>query len=100
MDERNRKTEEDLGSPGPAIAGSIGSCLVAAISVDMLLAGLGVTSWLTGAGVGALLGFGIVAMTMLSDAVFSGWGWRLYVIQMSYRAIYLVLMGAICGSWR
>jgi len=48
---------------------------------------------------GALLGLGVVAMTMLSDSLFSGWGWKLYFIQMSYRATYLVLMGAICGGW-
>jgi hypothetical protein len=46
-----------------------------------------------------LLGLGIVAMTMLSDALFSGWGTRLYLIQVSYRALYLVVMGAICGAW-
>ena len=45
------------------------------------------------------LGFGVVAMTMLSDSLFSGWGWRLYGIQVGYRATYLVLMGAICGGW-
>jgi hypothetical protein len=43
---------------------------------------------------------GIVGMTMLSDSLFSGWGWPLYLIQVGYRATYLVLMGAICGGWR
>ena len=52
-----------------------------------------------GIGMGLLLGLGIVAMAMLSDALFSGWSARLYAIQAGYRATYLVLMGAICGSW-
>ena len=38
-------------------------------------------------------------MTMLSDSLFSGWGWKLYVIQTSDRALYLVLVGALYGGW-
>ena len=66
------KPRDQLGAPGPAMLG---------------------------AGIGGLLGLGIVGMTMLSDSLFSGWGWPLYLIQVGYRAIYLVLMGAICGGW-
>lgn len=93
------KPREQLGSPGAAMAGSVVSCLVAATAVDALVASVGADSVLAGAGVGVVLGFGIVAMTMLSDSLFSGWGWRLYAIQMGYRASYLVLMGAISGGW-
>ena len=38
-------------------------------------------------------------MTMLSDSLFSGWGWKLYGIQTSYRALYLVLIGAVHGGF-
>lgn len=93
------KSEDQLGSPGPAMAGSVLSCFVAASAVSYLVAATGTSSAAGGAGLGALLGFGVVAMTMLSDSLFSGWGWRLYAIQVGYRAIYLVLMGAICGAW-
>ena len=94
------KTEAELGPQAPAILGSVVSCLVAATTVDFLLAATGTATLLGGAGLGLVLGLGVVAMTMLSDSLFSGWGWRLYFIQMSYRAGYLVLMGAICGAWR
>ena len=94
------KTEDQLGPQGPAIAGSVVSCLVAAFCIDTLVASAGVVGLGAGAGLGALVGFGIVAMAMLSDSLFSGWGWNLYVIQMGYRALYLVLMGAISGFWR
>jgi hypothetical protein len=90
------KTQDQLGPMGAAMAGSVFSCLVAATAVDALLAATGAASLAAGIGMGALLGFGVVAMTTL----FSGWGWPLYFIQMSYRATYLVLMGAICGVWR
>ncbi len=93
------ETEETLAPSGTAMGGSIFSCFVAAVAVDLLVVATGTTTALAGAALGALLGFGIVAMTMLSDALFSGWSRTLYVIQMSYRAIYLVLMGAICGAF-
>ena len=93
------KPQEELGSPAASIGGSALSCLVAATAVALLVQAVGARGAAAGAGVGALLGLGIVAMTMLSDSLFSGWGWRLYFIQMGYRAAYLVLMGAICGGW-
>ena len=94
------KPAEELGSPAEGIIGSILSCLVAAICVDLLVAAVGADGVMAGAGVGAVLGLGIVAMTMLSDSLFSGWGWRLYFIQVGYRALYLTLMGAISGAFR
>ncbi len=94
------KTQEDLGSPGPAMAGSIFSCLVAACAMDFLVAATGTVTVTAGLGLGCVVGLGVVAMTMLSDALFSGWGWPLYFIQMSYRALYLVLMGGISGGLR
>ena len=63
------------------------------------MAATGASTALAGAAIGLILGLGVVAMTMLSDSLFSGWGWRLYLIQVGYRAGYLVLMGAICGGW-
>lgn len=93
------KREEELGPGGPAMAGSVFSCFVASLSMAILLTGLGVSSLVGGLGVGALVGLGIVAMAMLSDALFSDWGWRLYLIQAGYRVLYLVLIGGIYGGW-
>jgi Protein of unknown function (DUF1761) len=87
-----------LGLAGPAIGGSVFSCFVCAVSLAWLLAALGISSAGGGAAVGALVGCGIVAMTMFSDALFSGWSLRLYLIQVGYRAIYIVLIGAIVGG--
>ncbi len=93
------KTADQLGPAGPAMAGSMISCLVAAASIEWLTTAAGVDSLLGGAGLGAVVGLGVVAMTMLSDSLFSGWGWTLYLIQTGYRATYLVITGAICGAW-
>ena len=93
------KSEEDLGPSGPAMAGSMVSCLVAAIAMNLLAAAGGTATLPAGIGLGVVVGLGVVAMTMLSDSLFSGWGWRLYFIQMGYRATYLMIMGAIFGAW-
>ena len=47
---------------------------------------------------GATIGFGIVAMTMISDALFSRWSARLYAIQVGYRATYPILISGIYGG--
>jgi hypothetical protein len=65
-----------------------------AIAVATLVSGgLGVATPLGGVGIG------IVSMTMLSDALFSGWGSRLYFIQVGYRVTYIVLSAGILGGW-
>ncbi|MEM7411210.1 MAG: DUF1761 domain-containing protein [Myxococcota bacterium] len=92
--------EEDLAPDAVAMVGSIVSCFVAATAIDFLVGSTGASGWIEGLGVGALVGLGIVAMTMLSDALFSGWSRKLYAIQLGYRALYLVLMGALSGAWR
>ena len=88
----------ELAAAGPAISGSVASCFVAAVSIAMLITGLEAFGIARGLGVGALVGFGVVAMTMLSQALFESWSLRLYLIQAGYRVVYLLLMGAIYGA--
>ena len=94
------KSVEELEPDAMAMVGSVVSCFVAATAIDWIVARTGATGAIEGLGIGALAGFGIVAMTMLSDALFSGWSRALYGIQLGYRAIYLMSMGAISGFWR
>ena len=90
-------SDDDVGPAGREIAGSVFSCFVASLAMAWLLHGLGVVGVGPGLAVGVIVGFGIVAMTMLSDALFSGWSARLYAIQVGYRALYLILIGGIQG---
>lgn len=92
------KTHDELGSPGPAVAVSMFCCVVTAIALELLVTAVGLNTWISGLSVGLLIGLGVVAMTMLSDSIFSGWGWPLYFIQTSYRVIIIVVMGVICGA--
>lgn len=87
-----------VGPAGPAIGGSIASCFVAALSLAMLITGLEAFGVARGLGVGALVGFGVVAMAMLSQALFENWSLRYYLIQAGYRVIYLLLTGAVYGA--
>ncbi|MFW2405815.1 MAG: DUF1761 domain-containing protein [Gammaproteobacteria bacterium] len=93
------KTEAELQSPGAAMAGSAFAAAVSALSLAVIAAGVGATSVVSGAAIGALCGFGLVATAMLSDSLFCGWGWKLYFIQAGYRVVYLVVIGAIVGGW-
>jgi len=45
---------------------------------------------------GAIIGF--VAMTKLSDALFSGWRAHLYATQVGHRATYPILISGIYGG--
>lgn len=94
------KSQEQLGSPTPAMIGSVLSCLVAATAVDFLVATTGVASVTSGVVIGMIVGAGIVATAILSVSLFSGWSWRLYFIQAGYRVTYVALMGAISGGLR
>ena len=93
------KSEDELASPLVAMAGSAIACLVSAVSMALLIYVSGLAGWTGGALIGLTAGIGIVAMTMLSDSLFSGWGWPLYLIQAGYRVLYLIVMGVIIGAW-
>ena len=93
------KSAADLGNPAPAMVGSMLSCLVSALVVEYLFVALALSGPLLGAALGAGLGCGLVATAMASDALFSGWSLRLYLIQAGYRVSYLLVMGVSCGLW-
>jgi len=71
--------------------GQLLSCLVMGILIVVLrILGAG-----DGAFFGMILGLAFVAMTMLSEAVYSGQPSKLYLINASYRVLGFALAGAI-----
>lgn len=94
------KRPEELGPAAPAMLGSLVATLVSALGTALIVAAFDVDSATGGAAIGLLLGLSLVAMAMLSDSLFCGWGWRLFLIQAGFRVSYLVVMGAILGGWR
>lgn len=93
------KTKDQLGAAVPAMIGSLVVCVVSAFSMEFIVVAVGANTLAAGAIIGIAVGVGVVAMAMLSDALFSGWGWPLYFIQSGYRVSYLILMGMICCAW-
>ena len=60
---------------------------------------LGATTLIGKLGVSALDGLGVVGVTMLSDSLSSGGGWRPYFIQVGDRVLDLMATGSICDEW-
>jgi len=72
--------------------GSIFASLMTALGVSLLFSLINVSSLLTAAGIGAILGLLIIFPAMLSDNLFCGWGNKLLFIQSGYRAMSVALM--------
>lgn len=56
-------------------------------------------TWICGAGLGLLLGFGIGAASSLSHRLFSMQGWKVWLIEVGQDVLSLTAAGAIIGAW-
>ncbi len=74
--------------------------LAMAAALCVLLHRIGVVSWLTGAKLGALIGFGFAATIGLTGTVYSDRKLSAWAIDAAYQIAYLILMGAIVAAWR
>jgi len=73
--------------------------LVMAVALCVLLGRIGVVSWLTGAKLGALVGFGFAATIGLTAHMYSDRKLSAWAIDAAYQVAYLVLMGSILAAW-
>jgi hypothetical protein len=93
---------EDLGSG--ASAGLYGTTFVleavAVTALALLVTNTGATGWASGAGIGALVGFGIWFALMSVTFLYEGRRPALYLIDGGYHAVALTIAGAILGLWR
>lgn len=94
------KRQEDLGNPGPAYALTTLGSLLAAVATAVVLEGFGARTFVSGLGIGALLGVGVVAPVLATDHVFSGRPIALYLLNVTYHVLSFILMGAILGAWQ
>lgn len=94
------KTQEQLGNPGPKYALMIAGSFVEATVLALFIKALGAPVLVNSATIGLWIAVGFVATTFLGEAIFSGKSWRLYLINVGYYALTLVLMGALFGAWR
>jgi hypothetical protein len=53
-----------------------------------------------GAMTGLMIWFGLVGSTSLVTNVFAGRGWKVWGIEAGYHLVYLLVCGAILGTWQ
>ncbi|HUO21187.1 MAG TPA: DUF1761 domain-containing protein [Caulobacteraceae bacterium] len=97
------ETGVDDAAMKPRMPGALGSDLLGAILMSIVLA-LGVDFTRTdGAAGGAVVGVaawvGFVAVTSIGRVTYEGGRWRLFLINGAYNLVTLVIMGAILGQW-
>lgn len=93
------KTREELGSPGPRYAVTVAAELVSAVVLGVLIGMLrraGPVGALDGALLGLLIG-AIVATSYAIESIFAGRSPALYLVNVGYHVVALIVMGAILG---
>ena len=94
------KSKEQLGDPVKLMVAQFFLTLVIASVLAAVVVRFGAVTWIEGAAIGFALSLGLVATSLLSDWMFYSFNMRLYWIQVSHKAVYFTLMGAILGAWR
>lgn len=94
------KTQEQLGKPGPKYGLMVVGAFVEATVLALFIKALGAPVLANSATIGLWIAVGFVATTFLAEALFSGKSLRLYLINVGYYTLTLVLMGALFGAWR
>jgi len=89
------KTPETLGSQTLPMIGGVAANLLTAVGVAVLFSLLCVSSLQMALCVGVILGFFIIFPALLSDNLFCGWGSKLLMIQVGYRATVVILMSLV-----
>ena len=74
--------------------------LVMAVTLAVLVAQTGLTSWLGGAGLGFVIGIGLVTANKALNAAFQGTSRNLVIIDGLHAAVAFAFMGAILGGWQ
>jgi hypothetical protein len=87
-------------SPAKAMAVSFVTWLVMATCFAVLLSWTGLQGWQGGIKLGLLLWVGFAAAVLLVGNMFSDRKFMAFVIDAGYALVYLVLMGAVLGTWR
>jgi hypothetical protein len=91
------KTREEMGSPGPGYAITVVAELISAIVLAVIIGAMGIKTVADGALAGLLLGVGIVATAYGIESIFAGRSAPLYLINVGYHVVALIVMGAILG---
>lgn len=75
------------------------AALVEAVALAFVLKNMGSTGAAAGAAAGFMIWLGFVAPTNLVNKLFSGQGWKGWLIEAGNHLVYLLVAGAILGAW-
>ena len=87
------------GAPS-AYAVSFVCFLVMATALAVLIGRLGMSGFMAGAGVGALVWLGFAATFGIIANAYSDKPFAAFLIDSAYQFVYLLLMGGIIGAWQ
>jgi hypothetical protein len=88
------------GSMVGMYAFTILAALVETVALAFVLNTMGSSNAGTGAAAGFMIWLGFVAPTNLVNKLFSGQGWKGWLIEAGNHLVYLLVAGAILGAWR
>jgi hypothetical protein len=88
------------GSAVPLYTFSIIAAFVEVVALAFMLKTMGAVGAAAGAAAGFMLWLGFVAPTNLVNKLFSGQGWKGWLIEAGEHLVYLLVAGAILGAWR
>lgn len=92
------KSPDELGSPAVAMGLTLVTTLITSFAMALLFQAGDIDTTGRGLVAGFIVGLGISAATSFSDAVFARQVRKWWVIQVLYRIVGFVLMGAIIGA--
>lgn len=93
------KTGDNMSGWGRAMTIGFVATLLAAIGLAWLIRLTGAKSLVGGTKVGLLVALAFVVTNYVADAAYAGTKNRFVAIVAGYRAVMLVVMGAILGRW-
>jgi hypothetical protein len=91
---------DEKPNPGPLYAVTAVAALVAAFVLAEVIALTKTAGVVGGIEVGLVVAIGFVATTTLPDYIFAGRPTKLYVINVGYQFVALIVEGAILGAWQ
>jgi uncharacterized protein DUF1761 len=93
------KTKEQLGKPGPALAGSFLATLITAIAVALIESKMPNLTIGGAVRLGLVIGVMIYAVGTASDYAFTNWPRTVYYIQAGYHVVTITLIATIIRAF-
>ena len=97
LSEKKIKAKQAEATPG-YIASIIGALLTAYL-LSVLLNGVADRTWMSGAGLGALVWLGVMAPTAITTGLFQDTNKSVIYLNIGYQLLYMLVLGAMLAVW-